>query len=678
MGMKKLVVLDFESAWDSQDYSLNRMGPLEYIRDNRFHALCMGFTAHNGSIQVAEHDDIPEAIASLHLEDSATWTVGHNINGFDALILSEICGVHPANILDTQILAKWCGIDLFAGGASHKKLTEFFHNGVKKEGVLISDGKFRKEDFSPSEWEFFKSYCADDVRQCRDNLFSILGMTPIPKDVPKFCSLSARMATEPGFVVDRQKISAAIEYGDERVERARKAIYKHIHRNIMAFASNEAFLKAIRSDDSFAAMLKELGVTPPTKRGKQGKTIYAFAKTDAAFLELKHHQHVAVQILVDARIEFNSNALSSRAANILSLTRKKEKLPILLKPFGTITGRYAAGNVDGESDGLNMQNMAKNAQAEALRKGIVAPKGMRVVACDLCQIEARMLAYISQQRRLLRAFLRDECPYCQLAEKIWGVPAQQIQQGVEEGHPMMIKQRAVAKLAVLSAGYGIGRERFGKDLWLKGAHLAPTFDVHMQKATHVHRVYRKENPEIVRFWKDCDDILNAMTIESETYDSFGGPDNDMITFGNIPLSNKFQPIDGKPLTTPGFKFPSHFVLRLKNLRAERTNNGDIVFIYDKRNAKGVWESEKIYGAKLASLLCQTAAFQLVMWHMCRLEEQGVIVKANVHDDLITVVPEEQAEDTADIMRDVMTKAPGWLPYFPLDCKVKIGADYSVA
>lgn len=673
--MKKFFVLDFESAWDSQNYSLERMGPLEYVRDDRFHALCMGFTAHDGSIQVAEYDDIPDALASLCLGDPNTWTVGHNINGFDALILSEIYGIHPANILDTQILAKWCGIDLFAGGASHKKLTAFFNNGVKKEGVNVSDGKFRKEDFSPAEWEFFKGYCADDVRQCRDNLLSMLGAIPIPKDVPKFCSLSARMATEPGFVVDRQKISAAIEHGDERVERARKEIYQHIHKNIMAFASNEAFLKAIRSDDSFAAMLRELGVAPPTKQVKQGKTIYAFAKTDAEFLELKQHPHVAVQRLVTARLEFNSNALSSRAENILSLTRKKTTLPIILKPFGTITGRYAAGNVDGESDGINMQNMGKNTLAVTLRQGIVSPKGMRVVACDLCQIEARMLAYLANQRRLLRAFQLGECPYCQLAEKIWGVPAQQIQQGVDEGNPMMTKQRAVAKLAVLSAGYGIGRERFGKDLWLKGAHLAPTFDAHMQKAVHVHRVYREENPEIVRFWNDCDDILNAMTIDSESYDSFGGPDNNMITFGNIPLGA--LSVEGKYLTTPGFKFPSHFVLRLKNLRVEGTNS-DPVFMYDKRNAKGAWVPEKIYGAKLASLLCQTAAFQIVMWHMCRLQEQGVIVKANVHDDLIAVVPEEQVDDTADIMRDVMTQAPSWLPGFPLDCKVKIGADYSVA
>ncbi len=677
--MKKMFVLDFETAWDSQTYSLARMGPLGYIRDDRFYALCMGFTSHDGSIQVVEHDDIPDAIASLHLEDSDTWTVGHNINGFDALILSEIYGVHPANILDTQILARWCGIDLFAGGASHKKLTEFFHNGVKKEGVAISDGKFRKEDFSASEWEFFKGYCADDVRQCRDNLFSMLGAIPIPKDVPKFCSLSARMATEPGFVVDRQKVSVAIEYGDERVERARKAIYQHIYKNIkniMAFASNEAFLKAIRSDDSFAAMLRELGVTPPTKRGRGG-TIYAFARNDVAFLELQHHPHVAVQRLVAARLEFNSNSLSSRAANILSLTRKRETLPILLKPFGTLTGRYTSGNEIGKSDGNNMQNMGKNALAVSLRQGIVAPKGMRVVACDLCQIEARMLAYLANQRRLLRAFYSGECPYCQLAEKICGIPAWQIQQGVDEGNAMMTKQRSIAKLAVLSAGYGIGHERFGKDLWLKGMHLAPTFDVHMQKATKVHRVYRKENPEIVRFWKDCDDVLNAMSIDSGTYDSFGGPDNDMITFGNIPLGT--LSVEDRYLTTPGLKFPSHFVLRLKNFRVEGTDTNSVpVFVYDKRNSRSEWVPEKIYGAKLASLLCQTAAFQLVMWHMCCLEEEGVIVKANVHDDLIAVVPEEQAEDTADIMRDVMTKAPGWLPGFPLDCKVKIGTDYSVA
>ena len=84
-----IVVYDYESAYDSKDYTLSRMSAIDYVRDPRFHALMVGISIDGAPAVVYEHDDIPAALAALELHKPDRLLIGHNSSGFDNLITSD-------------------------------------------------------------------------------------------------------------------------------------------------------------------------------------------------------------------------------------------------------------------------------------------------------------------------------------------------------------------------------------------------------------------------------------------------------------------------------------------------------------------------------------------------------------------------------------------------------------
>ena len=107
----RIITIDFETYWNSKEkYSLAKMGPIEYIRDSRFYVQCMGFRIDHGQTFVVPAGHIRKTINALRLDEPGTVVVGHNINGFDALVLSEHYSVRPYMILDTISMMNWLGL----------------------------------------------------------------------------------------------------------------------------------------------------------------------------------------------------------------------------------------------------------------------------------------------------------------------------------------------------------------------------------------------------------------------------------------------------------------------------------------------------------------------------------------------------------------------------------------
>ena len=475
----RIITLDFETYWDSKEYTLSKIGPISYIRDERFYAQLLSVRINREAVQVFEHSDIPHVVANLGLERPDTVTVGHNISGFDALILSEIYGIRPRNIWDTIPMARWCGIARLTR-ENHKYLTAWLGHGVKQDGTVVSDGKRTREDFSPEEWAFFKQYCADDTMQCSENFYSMLPY--MTADALKFMTITARMATEPAFMLDRQALADYIVELDAKAEQARQDIS-----HIFAFSTKEELYKALRSSQTFVSMLRQLGCEAPMKvsekkteaarKALEAKiaerrlngtaTFYlerkldnpeeyqvmvpALAKTDLEFLDLLDHPDPRVQQLVSMRLEHNSSGQMSRAKRFYDLSETGKPLPFMLKTFYAHTGRYGAGNSEGASDAINLQNVSKrNPNMLALRKAIRVPHGYKVVAADSSQIEARMVAYLANEVELLEQFRQGHDPYAELAEKIFGATAQEIHAGAKSGDKRMKMYRNVGKTAILS------------------------------------------------------------------------------------------------------------------------------------------------------------------------------------------------------------------------------------
>ncbi|MBD5585501.1 MAG: hypothetical protein HDQ88_10495 [Clostridia bacterium] len=701
-------VLDFETFWSSKDYTLSKMGPVEYIRDPRFDAQMIGVSVNGAPAQV--FDNCASAISKFNTTDAY---IGHNIGGFDALILSERYGFHPQHIWDTIWMARWCGIARL-GGESHAVLTELLGNGVKKAGTVVSDGKQYPKEFSLQEQQFFRGYCADDVNQCRANMQAMIPY--MTDDALKFMSITARMATEPVFVLDEVMLDEYIRQLDAEAEDARQKVMSLFH-----FGSLTEFFQALRSADKFAEMLRALGVEPPTKlsekktataiakieaqiatlgRGdnifggitetarcgvraqdagdsrsvlqrqlvelrEHGVRTYAFSKSDLDFLELREHEDPRVRLLVETRLEFNSSILRSRAETLLKFARQHKPLPIMLSAFKAHTSRYSAGVSEGKSDGVQIQNLSKRNPAHlVLRKSIKAPAGYVIVAADSSQVELRVNAWMAQQQDLLEVLRAGRDPYAELAVHFDSqYTAMQIHDGAKSGDKHCKKLRNVAKQLLLACGYGTSAEKFAVTLLRQGMHLAESKDEHRLIAERYHSIYRQNNSSIVYFWKLCGQVLKAMITGGSG--KFGGPNGDTFEYGMMRLG----PLAKK---VPSIKLPSGYILRYPGLRVDSEDN----IVYDFKLGKNL-VPRRIYGSALDENLCQALAFQTLMYQACRMEEAGIALKANIHDSWATVVLEAQADTTARAMVRHMRAVPPWLTGCPLDAEAEVGTDFTV-
>lgn len=685
----RVVTIDFETFWDSKEYTLSKMGPLSYIRDPRFCAQMVGVRVDRGPVRVFTGDEITPVLHAMKLHEPDRMVVGHNLNGFDALILSEVYGIHPACMVDTMSMARWIGIIRDIGG-SHAALTEYLENGTKRAGTVISDGKRWPDGFTPEERADFIQYCSEDVLQCSENFFKMLPY--VTKDMLYFTSLTAKMGTEAALELDVDALHAHLEALDAATERARDEISK-----IFSFPDRESFLKGVRSAGSFCTMLRALGVEPPTKlsekktaankakleeqsatgdtaaqdllaRGMYEVYTPALSKTDLDFIALREHEDPRVQLLVNTRLEQNSSIQRSRTERFLALAGKP--LPVMLSAFKADTSRYTAGTDSIASDGTNLQNLSKRDPNQlALRKAIKAPAGYKVVAADSSQIEARMLAYIAGQDDLVQMFRDGRDPYSEMAANFnVGMTADEIKAGAESGNKTAKVYRNVGKTAILSAGYGTSYRKFADTLLRQGTKLYDDLEKHYAMAQWCHTVYRQSVPQIVGLWRRCQGVIELL--EAGQSGHFGGPTDDLFTFGPEPM------MPGKP-PVPTVAMPSGFKLRYPELRVQMSDKGMPEYVYTRIRGKNKI-AQRIYGAAFVENCTQGISFQLLMWQACRMQEAGIQLKGNIHDSWYTIVPESQVEQTSELMHYWMSQVPPWLPNFPVACKAEIGDDFTVA
>lgn len=695
MPESTLVVIDFETYWDSKTYTLSKMGPIEYVRNEKFTPQLCAFTLSNGSCcvdcSVVEHERLRTTFENLDTHDVA-WC-GHNMHGFDSLILSEFFDFHPQKIYDTIAMMRWIGLSRVCR-ESHAALTEFLGNGNKAAGTVVSDHKQWPDDFTLEERAFFIQYCKDDAGQCYQNAQDMLPyMTP---DALRFMSITARMATEPSFVLDEDLLLEYLSDLDNAADKARQELM-----SMFSFKTNADMLAALRSADKFADMLRSLGIEPPlkesaaktkTKREKlqlaanagvpgaaeelenmQPVMTYAFSKTDVDFVLMQDHPDPRVALLVRTRLQLNSSIDRSRAETLLKFARMHKPLPIMLGAWLAHTGRYSAGasaDAGTKTDKLQFQNLSKRDPSKRkLRQAIKVPEGKVVVACDSSQIEARGLAFVANEVGLLTQFREGRDPYSELAETIFGVPWQDIKAGAKSGDKTMEMYRNTGKTGILSCGYSVGHHKYSNTLLRQGIHLHEDLDRHHELARYAHGIYRAAHPNIVAFWKTVENVLEAM-LRGES-GTFGGPNNDIYTFGIMPVGPRTD------LCVPSVRFPSGYILRYPGLRAERNDRGKWQFLYDTYKGASKIPTH-IYGGAFTNNLVQGLSFvDVIMYQGCRMDEAGIKLACNIHDAWASVVPEEQGDYVKQQMLHYMSIVPPALNGLPVACEAKIGTTFEI-
>lgn len=112
-------------------------------------------------------------------------------------------------------------------------------------------------------------------------------------------------------------------------------------------------------------------------------------------------------------------------------TTYTDKLPLMINPVSgrvhtsyhqavTATGRLSSSDP-------NLQNIpVRNEEGRRIRQAFIAPDGYRIVAADYSQIELRIMAHLSQDEGLLKAFAEGKDIHRATASEVFGVPLDKV------------------------------------------------------------------------------------------------------------------------------------------------------------------------------------------------------------------------------------------------------------
>jgi hypothetical protein len=184
----------------------------------------------------------------------------------------------------------------------------------------------------------------------------------------------------------------------------------------------------------------------------------------------------------------------------------------------------------------------------------------------------------------------------------------------------------------LGLGYGCGPKKFGQVAQaLTGGKLNMT-DSESRKQV---KDFRNQNPKIVELWKKCEDHIREearQTPECAT----------MICKSGKPIRYFDVKDDGRELTG------------------------------QKVRGQG---RMKLYGGLLVENLVQSTAREIMADALLKIEAAGLPVVLHVHDSVTVEVAESEGQAALDLMLQLLTEEPLYMPGLPLAAEGEIKTHY---
>lgn len=293
------------------------------------------------------------------------------------------------------------------------------------------------------------------------------------------------------------------------------------------------------------------------------------------------------------------------------------------------------------------------ALSNILRSFIIAKKDHRLFWGDYNAIEARVLAWLANEQKVLDVFRKGEDIYVDAYRRSFNVEGEISQD-----------QRQIGKTQVLALGYQGGAGAFQS--------MAGKFGVIIseEQAEATKVLWRKANPNIVSFWWTLEDA--AMSAVRYSGKTFIQPSS-RIAFRKVGSFLFSKLPSGRVLSYP---YPRIEMQYYKNRRGENVEKEGLTYM-GEAPVTGKWERLKAYGGMLAENATQAVARDLLVHSMLELEKEGIPVVFTVHDEVVTEIMEIHtaplSEKTVEV---IMSRLPSWAEGLPLAVKVKSGVRYS--
>lgn len=300
--------------------------------------------------------------------------------------------------------------------------------------------------------------------------------------------------------------------------------------------------------------------------------------------------------------------------------------------------------------------------SQSMRGFITAASGKELVACDFASIEARVLAWLSDQESTLDIFRSGYDIYVYEASRIFGVSKEMVTP----------EQRQVGKVAILALGYGGGVNALQQMCQSHRLSMAPIFkelssryhfaDLFKYKDKYgkdlsreeygaseiVKKLWRRSNPKIVDYWRDVEDAVRRAITEPQTF--IVGVKGREVRFKK---SGSFL----------WCKLPSGGVICYPY--PELDPKGQITYMSEDSETKK-WMRFGTYGGSLVENITQSLARDLLAEAMVNLKIRGKSIVLHVHDEIVVETVSAPGGDSVNEISEIMKETPPWAFNLPIE------------
>lgn len=267
--------------------------------------------------------------------------------------------------------------------------------------------------------------------------------------------------------------------------------------------------------------------------------------------------------------------------------------------------------------------------SQLIRTAFVAPANHRFIVADFSAIEARVIAWLADEKWRMQVFADGGDIYCASASQMFHVPV--------EKHGINGHLRQKGKVAELACGYGGGvnaLKAFGAD----------KMGMTQQEMEATIKQWREASPNICKLWRSVEDSVKK-AIRTK-----------MVIVGGKGIKYKYY--------APWLfiKLPSGRKLAYYKPRIEQEEGFGERITYEGTTLAGGWGRNYTWGGKLVENLVQGIARDCLAVSMLRLAKAGYKIVMHVHDEVILEEPygTGSLENACAIMGQAIDWAPGLL------------------
>lgn len=497
----------------------------------------------------------------------------------------------------------------------------------------------------PEKFEALYNYCIQDIAVEAELYKRLLHLSEREKKI----WLLDQQINARGVQVDLPAVKAAIKLVEEETDRLNAEMRRLTNNAVATCTSTKQLTDWIKD---------------------QGVEVESVAKADV--VELLNNPSLLKNV-IDV-LKLRQEAAKSSTAKLVSMLNSADssgRIRSIFQYHGAGTGRWAGRRIQPQNFPKSKMPQAMidsilealstlsakeiemiydsplSVLSECLRGFLIAKDGFEFYTADFASIEARVLAWLAGEERVLNIFRTHGKMYESAASDIFGVDIDSVTKD----------QRNIGKVAELALGYqgGVGAfQQMAKGFGLK---------IKDSEANEIKVRWREKRPRTVAYWYELENAaISAVLNPGMKFTA--GSEEVKVTY----------------LTNGSFlwcQLPSKRALCYPYPKIEQievpwggTKEGLTYKGEDTYTRK--WGPLKAYGGLLAENVTQAVARDVLADAMLRINPLFPIV-LHVHDEVVSEVPKNLNQ--LKTFENLMSKVPDWAEGLPIACEGWQGKRY---